>query len=77
MTREELKEQRRSATTHGIWEALRIVDTLFTFRCQPAMDDDNMPELDEIDYARLVYIRDRAEQIIRADREQKEGKRAA
>lgn len=77
MTRGELRASRAWATERLIFAALRTMDDLWATRLRPGMDPDNLPELGELEFSRLLAIRDRADEILNADRNAKEGKRAA
>jgi len=77
MTRGELRASKAEATSREINDALGCMDRLWAIRLRPGMNPDYLPELGEINRARILAIRDRANEILRADREAKEGKRAA
>lgn len=76
MTRGELRAQTATTSHTLIWRALCILDDLWTFRCAAAHPD-CVPELDEFWRGRLLRVRDRADEILNADRNAREGKRAA
>lgn len=77
MTRGELRARKAEASSREINDALACLDRLWTIRMRPGMDPDFMPELGEINRARLLAFRDRADEILNADRNAKEGRRAA
>lgn len=76
MTRTDIRALKAMATTRLINAALEAMDDLWAQRCRP-VDPDDVAELDELEAARVLFIRDRADEILNADRNAKEGMRAA
>lgn len=77
MTRAELRAERYRLSTEWVYRVRQTVTQFWELRCRPGMDPDYMPPLEEVDRAMLLTARDRIDEVLNADRNAKEGKRAA